>query len=502
MDRRHFLGSSLTAAAVAASLPYERALAQAPPAAAADSLPAEISAITGRGVSTTLSRADLDALRQSLRGSLLLPGNPGYDEARRVIVDTIDLHPALVVQPTGAADVRTAVNFARSHELLLAIKCGGHNQSGLSTCEGGMQLDLSRMRGVRVDPQSRVAYVAGGSLLGDLDHEAMANGLVTTAGTVSHTGVGGLTLGGGFGRLARRFGLAADNVHAVDVVTADGRFLHASERENSDLLWAVRGGGGNFGVVTAFEFGLHPMQRQVVAGNLVFPIARARELLASYGDYTLHAPDEMYADCILSAAPGKDPVFVISICYSGPPDRVDQALAPLRKLGTPLADTFKPVDYVQLQRRGDRTDPRTEDRSSRSGFVDTFDSKLAAALIDGFEPRPDRKITIFFQHVGGAIGRVPRDATAFPQRLATHNMLPSVAWPLGTDPAAHVRYFKEYWASLSGFTDGFYSNEGSDEPRAVIEANFQGNLKRLQHLKSKYDPGNLFRLNANISPSA
>ncbi len=499
MDRRQFIGSSLTAA-VAASLPLQRGFAQAA-GPSADSLPAEISAITGRGVPTTLSRADLEALRQSLRGALLLPGNPGYDEARRVIVDTIDMHPALVVQPTGAADVRTAVNFARSHELLLAVKGGGHSQSGQSTCDGGMQLDLSRMRGVRVDPEARVAYVAGGSLLGELDHEAMASGLVTTAGTVSHTGVGGLTLGGGFGRLARRFGLAADNVRAVDIVTADGRLLHASERENSELLWAVRGGGGNFGVVTAFEFALHPMQRQVIGGNLVFPIARARELLASYGDYSIHAPDEMYADIILSAAPGKDAVFVISLCYSGPPERAEQALAPLRKFGTPLADTLKPVDYVVLQRRGDRTDPRTEDRSSRSGFVDTFDSKLAAALMDGFEPRPDRKITIFFQHCGGAIGRVARDATAFPQRLSTHNMLPSVAWPMGSDPAAHVRYFKEYWASLEGFTDGFYSNEVGDEPASVVEANFQGNLKRLQHLKNKYDPGNLFRRNANITPT-
>jgi len=269
MNRRDFFMPSL-AAALATSVAGSRALAAMPPIAG------DIEAVTGSGARVSLGKSALQELRDSLRGALLLPDQPGYDEARRVLNGSIDKHPALVVQPSGTADVRTAVTFARDHGLLLAVKCGGHSYAGKSTCDGGMQIDLSRFRGVRVDPLARTAYVAGGSLLGELDHEAMALGLVTTAGTVSHTGVGGLTLGAGFGRLARRFGLALDNVQGVDIVTADGRLLHASADENPDLFWGVRGGGGNFGVVTSFEFRLHPMQRQVIGGDVVFPMSRAR----------------------------------------------------------------------------------------------------------------------------------------------------------------------------------------------------------------------------------
>ena len=311
MNRRHFFRSSL-ALAVAAALPYRRAC--------------------GAGTAQ-LSASDLQGLRGALRGALLLPGEAGYNAARRVLIDTIDRHPALVVQPSGAADVRTAVTFAREHELLLAVKGGGHSDAGFGTCDGGLQLDLSSLRGVRVDPATRTAHVAGGSLLGELDHEAMACGLVTTAGTVSHTGVGGLTLGGGYGRLARRFGLALDNVRAVDIVTADGRLRHASDKENADLYWGVRGGGGNFGVVTAFEFALHPMQRQVVSGSLVFPLSRLKELLAAYAEFSYHAPDDLYNDFIVSLPAGKDGVVVFSLCYSGAPEHAEAVIAPLRKLG-------------------------------------------------------------------------------------------------------------------------------------------------------------------------
>ena len=488
MDRRQFFGSSI-AVAVAASLPYRRLLA------------ADIEAVTGRGTATTLARDDLQALRDSLRGPLLLPGNTAYDDARRVVNEAIDRHPALVVQASGAADVRTAVRFARAHDLLLAVKCGGHAHGGQATCDGGLQLDLSRFHGVRIDTSSQTAYVAGGSLLGELDHEAMACGLVTTAGTVSRTGVGGLTLGGGFGRLARRFGLALDNVKAVDLVTADGQLVHASVHENPDLFWGVRGGGGNFGVVTEFQFALHPMQRQVIAGNVVFPIARARELLGFYRDFSLHAPDELYTDCVISAVPGKDGVFVIQAVYSGTATQADTVLAPLHKLGTPIANTIRSKDYVDVQRAGDRTDPRTENAYGRSGFVDGFKAGLEAAIMDGFEPRPDRQTLLFFQHAGGAIGRVAPDATAFPHRRGTHNMLLRISWPLEQAGTQHARYGEDYWRSLQRFTDGWYTNEVSDESPDIVEGNYQANLKRLQALKNKHDPGNLFRLNANVRPT-
>jgi FAD/FMN-containing dehydrogenase len=493
LNRRRFVGLSLAAAAGTA-LPVGRLLAQA-------AVVTDVRAVTRQGAVTSIPVSDLQQLRQSLRGALLLPGDAGYDTARRVLNESIDRRPALIVQPTGTADVRTAVDFARQHDLLLAVKCGGHSYSGKSTCDGGLQLDLSRMRSVRVDPAARIAWVSGGSLLGELDHEAMSLGLVTTAGTVSHTGVGGLTLGAGFGRLARRYGLACDNVRSVDVVTADGRLLHASADENSDLYWGVRGGGGNFGVVTSFEFGLHPMARQVVGGALVFPIERARELLPAYAEISAAAPDELYLDAIMTAPRGRPGMFVFDLCYSGPPGQAESALAPLRKLGTPLADRIRTVDYVALQRSNDRTDPRNEGAYLKSGFIDEFPAKIAQTLLDGFEPHPDRGTTVFFQHAGGAIARVPTEATAFPHRRATHNMFATVSWPLTAEATPHVGYVKGFWNTLERYTDGYYTNEVADEGQKVIDENYQGNLPRLQQVKNRYDPKNLFRLNANVKPT-
>jgi hypothetical protein len=484
------------AAALAAALSNGRALAAIAP------ITSDAQAVTGNGAKVTLGRSDLELLRDSLRGALLLPGQPGYDEARRVLNESIDKHPALVVQPSGAADVRTAVTFAKQHNLLLAVKCGGHSFAGKSTCDGGMQIDLSRFRSARVDPEARIAYVAGGSLLGELDHEAMSLGLVTTAGTVSHTGVGGLTLGAGFGRLARRFGLALDNLRGVDIVTADGRLLHASAEENPDLFWGVRGGGGNFGVVTTFEYALHPMSREVIGGSVVFPISRARELLEFYADFSLSAPDELYCDAVMHSPPGaKDGVFLFDVCYSGPPGDAERVLAPLRKLGTPLQGGIKSVDYVQLQRSGDRTDPRNEGEYLKSGFINDFPPALVSALLDGFRTDPGRGTIVFFQHSGGAIGRVAADATAFPHRSSRLNMFALVTWPLDQDSSPHVSYVKEYWSRLQPFTDGYYTNEVAFEPQKQVDENYQGNIGRLVQVKNKYDPTNLFRLNANVKPT-
>ncbi len=268
LNRRHFLqrSSLVGLSALPAAGAWSAIIGPSP------TIDRDLEAITGDGKQVTLSRAAVRELGDGLRGNLLLPGVPAYEQARRVLNAQMDKHPALIVQPRGASDVSTALQFARASNLLLAVKCGGHSPSGKSTCERGMLIDLSLLRGVIVDPKARIARVAGGSLLGDLDHETMARGLVTTAGTVSHTGVGGLTLGGGFGRVARRFGLALDNVRAVEIVTAGGEILRASAEENPYLYWGVRGGGGNFGVVTSFEFTLHPMQRQVFGGQIVFPL--------------------------------------------------------------------------------------------------------------------------------------------------------------------------------------------------------------------------------------
>ncbi|MDH4256535.1 MAG: FAD-binding oxidoreductase, partial [Gammaproteobacteria bacterium] len=287
MNRRRFLRNSL-ATAVAASLPARDGLAAllGPSAKVA----ADIDAITGDGAEITLGRAAVQELADSLRGNLLLPGHEAYESARHVINASIDKHPALIAQCRGVADVQKAVDFARESSLLTAVKCGGHSHSGKSTCNGGLMIDLSTHRHVHVDPKAKIARVSGGSLLGDMDHESMSFGLVTTAGTVSHTGVGGLTLGGGFGRLARRYGLTIDNVRGFELVTPDGQFRRANASENPDLYWALRGGGGNFGIVTSFEFQLHEMDRTVIGGIVGFPINEARQVLEFYADYSLEAP--------------------------------------------------------------------------------------------------------------------------------------------------------------------------------------------------------------------
>ncbi len=498
MNRRRFFQSSI-AAAVAYALPAPRlyALDQAASQAAGG-----LTAVKLDGSATVIEQAALAELKAELRGALLVAGDPGYEDARRVLNRSIDQRPALVVQPSGPADVRSAVDFARERELLLAVKCGGHSYGGKSTCDGGLQIDLSRMRGVRVDPEARSAHVEGGSLLGELDHEAMALGLVTTAGTVSHTGVGGLTLGGGFGRLARRYGLAVDNLRAVDIVTADGRLVRASADENPDLFWGVRGGGGNFGIVTRFEFALHPRQRTVVGGDIVFPLDRARELLNFYAEYTAAAPREMYVDAFMGAPPGGRPgAFVFNCCWSGDAAQAEAMLAPIRKLGTPIADTVKVQDYVAVQRMHDRGDPRNEGQYLKSGFIRGFSPELVEAIVTGFRGDPQRGSALFFQHGGGATGDVPADATAVPHRYASHNMLTAVTWPLEIDRKPHVDYVKGLWGTLESHARGYYMNEVADEAQAVVDENYQGNIARMRAVKKQYDPMNLFRLNANVQPA-
>jgi FAD/FMN-containing dehydrogenase len=321
-------------------------------------------------------------------------------------------------------------------------------------------------------------------------------------GTVSHTGVGGLTTGGGFGRLARRFGLSLDNVLALDVVTADGTLRRASAEEHPDLYWGVRGGGGNFGIVTGFEFRLHPMPRQVIAGSLVFPFARARDLLALVGDVAPGLPDDLQLDFAISRPPGgAEGVAVLDICYSGPPADADRVLAPLRKLGTPTSDSVQAKDYVAVQRAGDVKDPRAMGMYMKTGFIGDVDQKLISAILDGFEAHPARATIVFTQQSGGAINRVAPDATAFAHRDAAHNLLLAVAWKTGDDAAPHMRWARRYWETLEPFSRGFYTNEVDDESVEAVNANYRHNYARLAALKRTYDPENLFRLNANIAPA-
>ena len=461
-----------------------------------------IAAKTMEGEDTSIEAAVLDELKGELRGNLLMPGNAAYESARRVLNPNIDKHPALVVQPRVPADVSAAVNFAREQDLLLAVKCGGHSYSGKSTCNGGMQIDLSLLRGARVDRANKRAYVAGGSLLGDLDAETCAHGLVTTAGTVSHTGVGGLALGGGFGRVGRKYGLTLDNIKSIDIVSADGVMRHASADENPELFWGIRGGGGNFGVVTMFDFGLHEMDRTVIAGSVVFPIERAKDVFNFYVQFSQEAPDELQTDLVMVLPPGGQPGIVgLQPVWCGDHKDAEKALAPIGKLGEPMVNTIGPKDYVELQKSADDSDPRHGGMYIKGGFVTDITGGQIDAIVDGFEAHPDRATIFFYQQSGGAITRVPQDATAFSSRDAINGPAAVVSWNPGADRDLHVGWIKDYWSTIEPYTKGFYTNGADFETQQAIDQNYRDNHSRLVALKDQYDPGNLFRLNTNIKPS-
>ena len=496
MDRRRFIRSSLSAA-VAASIPGTQALA-ASLLHTPTSVPADIEAITGEGTEVTLPQAAVQELSDSLKGRLLLPGSQAYDEARTVLNPSFDRHPALVVQPTGSADVQYAVDFVRDNSLLLAVKCGGHSASGKSSCDKGLQIDLSQLRNARVDRAAKTARIAGGSLLGELDHEAMSHGLVTTAGSVSHTGVGGLTLGGGFGRLGRRFGLSIDNVLEMDIVTPDGKLRSVGPQNDPDLYWALRGGGGNFGVVTSFLFQLHEMQRDVVTGYIAYPLSEAKQILRFYAEYSEKMPDEMGMGAGVGSRLGQEPRVGIYFVWSGDPARAESYVEPLRKAGTVEFESVQSMDYVAVQRSGDIDDTRAFTGYMKSGFIDTISEDLIDNLIDNFAAHPDRATRFGFGQSGGAIGRVGRTDTAFSHREANFNLLSFVSWKTGDEGEEHVKYINSHWSNVEPFTTGFYVNDHFDQPQEQVNRTYRENFPRLLKIKQKYDRTNLFRLNANI----
>ena len=495
MLRRQFLQSSLWATA---ALPAHYVLA------ARGGRAPDVHAVTGNGQAITLQGSDIDELAAQLQGQLLLAGDQGYDKSRLLLNPSFDKRPALIAMPANATDVQSAVKFAKAHDLLLAVKCGGHSNSGQSSCDKGMLIDLSLLRGVRVDAQRQRSYVLGGTLLGQVDQACVAQNLVTPLGTVSHTGVGGLTLGGGFGRLARRYGLAIDNLESVDVVTADGQLRHASDKENADLFWGVRGGGGNFGVVTMFEFRLHPRQPEVIAGTISYPFSRASDVLSMWADYAPIAPDDLYVDPLLILPAGGQPGTVsLEVCYAGTAAQAERALAPIRKLGKPEHDGIGTKNYLDVQRANDYGDSRAIASYMKSGFVSKLPDELVSAILDGLQPDPGRTTLLFCQHCGGAPARVPEAATAFAHRDAVANMMAVAAYPTNGNPADHIAATRNYWKKLEPFTRGFYINDMPREATSTDVGNsFRGNYQRLVALKNKYDPTNLFRLNANVKPTA
>ena len=508
--RRRFIGSALASAGAAAAstlLPGGRLWADAANANAG-ATPSQLAAVSLAGKPISLSQSEVKDLRASLRGRLLLAGDEGYDEARRLWNGAFDRHPALIARCTGAADVVQAVNFARSHELLTAVHGGGHSLSGQSSCDGGLMIDLTPMKGIRVDPVRRTASAQGGVLLGELDRETQAFGLVTPLGTAADTGIAGLTLGGGQGRLQRKFGLSCDNLLSVDIVTADGRLMHASEQENADLFWGIRGGGGNFGVVTTFEYRLHPLGPKVLAGNRVYPFSQASSILKALREYCEGAPDEMTISAALTgSAPGvpAGKYLAFEVVYCGVLAEGDRLLAPLHKLGKPLYDDVVAKSYIaaQLGLTGASPAPLPPGLNVyvKSGFLRDFSDKVIDTSIQHFQDAPAWLDEIGFGQLGGAMARVKPDATAYWNRTAKYDVLIDGAWPDRSQDRQNVEAGRAFWAVLEPFTQGYYVNTEPSADEKRLRATYGDNYPRLVQLKNKYDPKNLFRLNANIKPT-
>jgi FAD/FMN-containing dehydrogenase len=463
---------------------------------------ATLPAITTTGGHTVLGETAVRQLEACLRGELLLPSNDRYEETRKVWNGMVDKRPALIARCAGAADVIAAVTFAREHDLLVSVRGGGHSVAGKAVCNGGLMIDLARMKEIQIDPGTRTARVEGGALLGDLDRATQAFGLATTAGVVTHTGVAGLTLGGGVGRLAHKYGLACDNLLSVDLVTAEGRVLKASATENADLFWGIRGGGGNFGIVTTFEFQLHPVGPGVLGGTVIYPMAKARAALKFYYEYSQTAPDEVSTDAILLTLPNGDKAFAIDVCYIGPIEQGERVLLPLGKFGPPLVDQIGPTAYINLQASGDAFFPPGLHYYYKSHFMKEISDEAIEALLTHFTQVPSPRSLMLFQQYGGAVSRVGQDDTAFGHREAQYNFIPASAWTDPTESERHLKWVREAWDIMSPFsTGGVYVNNLAEEGEDQVRAAYGPHYDRLVAVKNKYDPTNFFRLNANIKPT-
>jgi FAD/FMN-containing dehydrogenase len=472
----------------------------------------ELAIRTLEGTMKTIPSATLATLRGKLRGNAVLPGEEGYDAARTIWNAMIDRRPGLVVRCLGAADVMLAVQLARSEGLLLSVRGGGHNIAGNAVCEGGLLIDLSLMKSVQIDPQSRTARVEPGALLADFDKEAQAFGLVTPLGINSTTGVAGLALGGGFGWTTRKFGLTVDNLLAVQVVTADGEIVRASERENPDLFWALRGGGGNFGIVTLFDFKLHALGPEVMSGLIVHPFTETAKLLPQFRRVIAEAPDELTVWTVMRKAPplpfipaewhGKD-VLIFAACYTGDMKEGEQAMKPLRALGKPIADVISPHRFTGWQAAFDPLlTPGARNYWKSHDFADLSDGAIKV-VIDAASRLPTPECEVFIAHVGGAMGRVAPDAMAWSNREAHFVMNAHTRWHDPAQDAGCIAWARQLFDAAAPFATGsVYVNFMPDDEKGRVEKAYGKNYQRLAEIKRRYDPDNLFRMNQNIQPTA
>jgi FAD/FMN-containing dehydrogenase len=458
--------------------------------------------ITSNGADRILEDAEVAAFAADLRGPLLRQGDAGYDAVRQVWNGMIDRRPALIARCAGVADVMAAVRFARDRSVLVSVKGGGHNITGNAVCEGGLMIDLSPMKSVRVDPQKRTARAEAGLTWGEFNRETQVFGLATTGGVVSTTGIAGLTLGGGLGWLMGKHGLSCDNLLSADIVTADGEFLTVSTEQHPDLFWGLRGGGGNFGVVTSFEYRLHPVT-SVLAGMVVHPMDKAKELLRFYRDFARSSPDEVIAAAALMTSHEGAPVAVIVASYIGDIAAAERVLAPVRRFGAPLVDTIGPTSYVALNSLFDAAVPYGGvQRYWKSSFL----KELGDDLLDIFVARSAKLLSpmsmVLFFHMHGAAIRVDRNETAFGLRQDQWDYDVISQWTDPAETAQHVQWTRDFWNAVEPFASGeVYVNHLDAEEATRIRAAYGGHYDRLVALKNKYDPANLFRLNQNIRPT-
>jgi FAD/FMN-containing dehydrogenase len=452
-------------------------------------------------------------LRADFRGELLRARDDGYDAARAVFNGMIDRRPALIARCAGVADVISAVNFARENGLLLAVRGGGHSVPGYAVVDGGVVIDLSPMKGVWVDPESKTARAQAGLLQGELDRETQAFGLAVTGGRVSHTGIAGLTLGGGSGWIERKFGFAVDNLISADVVTADGRFVRASAQENEDLFWGLRGGGGNFGIVTSFEYRLHPVGPIVLGGMLVYPAEQAREVLRFYRDFIEEAPDELGGGCAFVVAPPEPfvpehvqgtQVLAVVVCYVGPVEDGEAAIRPLTDARPPALDMVQPMPYTVVQSLTDAGNPHGMQNYWKAGFLEELPDEAIDAFVEQAQKATSPQTTVLLMPMGGALARVPDEETPLGLRDSAFNFHAISMWTDPADPERHIRWARDITEAMQPWTSertylNFIGDEGEERVRTAYDPE---KFSRLVALKDKYDPDNLFRLNQNIKPTS
>jgi FAD/FMN-containing dehydrogenase len=469
-------------------------------------------ATTTDGREIELKPDTLGGLKMKLRGPVLVPGEAGYEESRTVWNAMIDRKPAAVVRCLGTADVIACVQFAREHELLLCIKGGGHNIAGLATADGALMLDMSLMRGVWVDPERKIARAQAGCVLGDVDRETQVHGLASVLGFVSLTGIAGLTLGGGFGYLTRRWGWTSDNVAGMDVVTADAKRVRASSDENADLFWGLRGGGGNFGVVTGIDYTLYPVGPEIVGGLVAWPQSEAPRVLDLYRTLAEQAPPELTLVTLLRNAPpapwlpkdmhGK-PIVAMLACYSGKPEEGEKIVAPIKAFGNPVGDVLVRRPYAQMQTLLDATQPKGRRYYWKSEYLPSIEPALCEKAMDhAARIRSPHSAVILFQ-IGGALNRLDDEHSPVGNRGARYVLNLAGSWEQASDDGANIQWARDAWNDMKSFsTGGTYINfltedEGPERTRAALGKG----LQRLAEVKARWDPQNVFRTNRNITPT-